>query len=140
MADGPSGTAEPAAPAPSNRRRWRELPFLIGQLSVYPSIPKSYKEYNLTQHWIHFEAESTTTPLDGTLNWEVAVAFDPVAPIRDDYRPGRYPYPVEFAPCETLVPQVFVLQRLCAAVARRRGVYAGSVDVDRDVDVYRCGR
>ena len=30
MADGPSGTAEPAAPPPSSHRRWRELPFLVG--------------------------------------------------------------------------------------------------------------
>ena len=30
MADGPSGTAEPAAASPPNRRRWRELPFLVG--------------------------------------------------------------------------------------------------------------
>ena len=30
MADGPSGTGEPAAPSPPNRRRWRELPFLVG--------------------------------------------------------------------------------------------------------------
>ncbi|KAJ2929356.1 hypothetical protein H1R20_g7745, partial [Candolleomyces eurysporus] len=58
-----------------------ELPFLVGQLSVYPSVPDSYKEYDLIQHWIFFESESTTTPLNGTLNWEVAVAFDPVAPI-----------------------------------------------------------
>ncbi|KAF6743560.1 hypothetical protein DFP72DRAFT_1099689 [Ephemerocybe angulata] len=48
-----------------NRSPAVELPFLVGQLA----------------HWIYFEPGSATTPLNGTLNFEVAVAFDPVPEI-----------------------------------------------------------
>ncbi|KAF5337381.1 hypothetical protein D9611_002993 [Ephemerocybe angulata] len=58
-----------------------ELPFLVGQLAVYPYVPDSYTEYDLVQHWIYFEPDSASTPLNGMLNFEVAVAFDPVPEI-----------------------------------------------------------
>ncbi len=43
MADGPSGAAAgPAAPPPDHRRRWRELPFLVGIAVVVAIVIKLF--------------------------------------------------------------------------------------------------
>jgi mannosyl-glycoprotein endo-beta-N-acetylglucosaminidase len=73
-----------------------EVPFLVGQLVVHPNTPPSYQEYDVIQHWIYFEQTPGATKVDGTLNWEVAVAFDTVPPISiNDPEDTRIPWSLQ---------------------------------------------
>lgn len=57
------------------------LALLLGQLNVYPAPVPAAPVHAPMLLWADFAAASAATPLDGTLTWEVAATFAPLAPL-----------------------------------------------------------
>ncbi|KAJ7667092.1 glycosyl hydrolase family 85-domain-containing protein [Mycena rosella] len=57
------------------------LALLLGQLNAYPAPPPAAPAHAPMLLWADFAAASPTAPLDGTLTWEVAATFAPLAPL-----------------------------------------------------------
>ncbi|KAF9460966.1 glycoside hydrolase family 85 protein [Collybia nuda] len=54
---------------------------LLGQMNIYPSTPDSAAPHSPQVLWADFSGSKNATSLSGTLTWEVAASFPPLAAI-----------------------------------------------------------